>query len=234
METDFGIIGASGSDIRRGVTALKNPPNGGGLFTCGFHSQVVNARAVCMYYNKTNFAPLRSDSGDAVGGSVKGCLMRARSVTSTGFSIGLFINLLGTTESDSAYILGLGDGDPSPIVLAKAAPLDGLPTDSANTKVLRLSSETFLWETWLHLRLDAICNPNGDVVLRCMRNDLDTNPATLPIWEPITGMDDFIDDSLAVATNSDPLAGGYVGVCFQSTGIGLRGFSDCLQVSRQM
>lgn len=232
-ETDFGIIGATGSDVRRGVTAGQIPPNGGGLFVFGFNSQVVGAQAVGLYYNTTNFAPLRSDSADATGGAVRACLKRGRSVTPIGFSVGIFINLMGATTSDTAYILGLGDADPSPIVLAKAALIDGLPTDAANTKVLRMSSETYLWDTWHHLQLEAICNPNGDVVLKCKKSDLDSHPATAPNWVSIVGMDDYIDDSLAVASNSDPLAGGYVGFCFQSEGIGLRGYVDCFQADRQ-
>jgi hypothetical protein len=153
-------------------------------------------------------------------------------VAATGFSVGLFLCLQGTTENDMAYILGLADDDPSAIVLAKTSLIAGL--DPAASTVLRTSSETFTWDTWLDVRLDAIVNPNGDVVLKCMQNDLVTNPCNVPVWEEIGGMTDFIDDSLSILSGSAPLAGGYGGWFFQSEAIGARGLVDYFELYRQM
>lgn len=229
-ESDFSVFGAAAADIARGVTAGFTPPNGGGNFVFGFNSKVSGAKATGLYYNATNFAPLRDDNGYATGGSVRGCLKRGRSVSSVGYSIGLFIGLQATTENDTGYILGLSNDDPSAIVLAKTTPLTGLTSAAA----LAVSSETFTWDTWLHLRLDAIVNPNGDVVLKCFRNDLDTNPVTAPVWEAISGLSDFIDDSLGINSGSNPLAGGYGGWFFQSTAASMRGFIDQFELHRQM
>lgn len=231
-ESDFGIFGAAAGDIGRGVTAGFTPPNGGGNFVFGFNSKVTGAKAAGLYYNAAGFAPLRDDESNATGGSVCGALQRGRSVSAVGFSVGLFINLQSTTENDKAYILGLSDDDPSAIVLAKVAPITGL--DAEATTTLRVSSETFTWETWLQLRLDAIVNPNGDVVLKCLQNDLDINPVTSPNWEAIPGMADFIDDALGINSGSDPMAGGYGGWYFQSTISGARGLIDQFTMSRQM
>jgi hypothetical protein len=142
------------------------------------------------------------------------------------------MNLMATTTSDQAYILGLSDNDPSNIVLMKTSIGGGLdPTQT--TLILKISSDSFLWDTWIHLRLDSIVNPNGDVVLKCFKNNL-KNLCTTPVWEPITGMADFVDDSLGIASSSNPLGGGYGGFFFQSSISGVRGFIDQFQMFRQM
>lgn len=231
-ESNFGIFGAAAGSIARGVTAGFTPPNGGGNFVFGFNSKVAGDEAVGLFYNATGFAPLRDDELNATGGSVRGALQRGRSVASVGFSTGLFICLQATTENDKAYILGLSDDDPSAIVLAKVAPSSGL--DGEATTTLRTSSATYTWETWLHLRLDAIVNPNGDVVLKCYQSDLENYPVTSPNWEAIPGMTDFIDDALGINSGSAPMAGGYGGWFFQSTISGARSFIDQFEMYRQM
>jgi len=231
-EIDFGLFGAAAGDIARGVTAGFTPPNGGGSFVFGFNSRVAGSKAVGLFYNAANFAPLRDDAANATGGSARGCLKRGRSVNPLGFSVGLFVNLINATTEDKAYILGLSDADPHAIVLAKTSLGAGL--DPASTSILRVSSETFLWDTWLQLRLDSIVNPNGDVVLKCLQNDLTQHACNTPSWEAIPGMADFIDDALGIASGSDPLGGGYGGFCFQSSQSGARGFVDQFELHRQM
>jgi hypothetical protein len=231
-ESNFGIFGAAAADIARGVTAGFTPPNGGGNFIFGFNSKVTGDKTVGLYYNASGFAPLRDDEANATGGSVRGAVQRGRSVAAVGFSTGLFMCLQATTEDDKAYVLGLSDNDPSAIVLAKVALSAGL--DEEATTTLRTSSETFTWETWLHLRLDVIVNPNGDVVLKCFQNDLETYPVTSPNWEAIPGMTDFIDDALGINSESSPMAGGYGGWYFMSSISGARGFIDQFEMYRQM
>ena len=235
-ETDFGIFGATAADLARGVTSGFAVPSGGDTFTFGFNSKGTGNIATGLYYNATNFAPLRDDSANATGGSVRAALKRGVSVSATGFSIGIFCNLVTTTESDVAYVLGLSDNDPHSIVLAKTAL--NINLDQASTKILRVSSETFTWDTWLHLRLDSIVNPNGDVILKCFRNSLATHTVKAPTWVAISGMTDFVDDALGVASNDtgtpDPLAGGYAGFYFQSSKAGSRGFVDQFELYRQI
>jgi len=235
-ESDFSIIGASAADISRGVTAGFTKPrtNGSNNFAFGFNSKVTGGRATVLYYNAVNFAPLRDDDSNATGGSVRAALMRGRSVTSTGFSVFLVMNLQGTTESDTAYLLGLSDDDPAQIILAKTTPLAGLDPDAASTVALAKSTETFLWDVWTHLRLDAICNPNGDVVLKCFKNDLAAHYVNDPTWEAIPGMSDVVDDALGVNTQSNPLAGGYGGFGFSATKSECRSFVDQFEFFRQM
>jgi hypothetical protein len=233
-ESDFTLFGASAADIKRGVTAGITPPNGGGNFIFGFNSLVDESAAVGLYYNATDYAPLRDNSANPTGGSVRAALKRGQSPSPTGYSIGLYICLQGgsaPTISDSGYFLGLADNDPSEIVLAKVAPNAGL--DPEATTALRISSTTYLWDTWLHLRLDAIVNPNGDVVLKCFESDLDTYAVSSPNWQPIGGMADYIDDALGINSGSNPLAGGWGGWAFHSEQTNARGYIDHFEFHRQ-
>lgn len=234
-ETDWGIIGSDAQYIRRGVTAGFTPPNGGGSFVFGFRSTVAEDNVVGLYYNVTKYNPLVDEDSNATGGSVRGALQRYTSANALGFSVFLFMNLQGTTSSDTGYLLGLSNNDPHEIMLAKTTPSAGLdPTDTAT--VLRSSSQTYNVGTWLHLRLDAIVNPNGDTVLKCFQNDLTVpaNEVTNPDWVAISGMDDYIDDSLGINASSNPLAGGYAGFGFESTIVSAHALVDHVEVYRQM
>lgn len=233
-ESDFSLFGASAAEIRRGVTAGFTPPNGGGNFVFGFNSQVSDAVACGLYYNAAIFSPMKNDAGNPTGGSVRAAIKRGVSTTSTNYAAGIFLCLQGgsaPSESDTGYILGLADNDPSEIVLAKVAPNAGLDPTAATA--LRVSSATYTWDTWLQLRLDAIVNPNGDTVLKCFQNDLDTNAVTAPVWAAITGMNDFVDDGLGINSGSNPLAGGWAGFYFYSNQSESRGFFDSFEVHRQ-
>jgi hypothetical protein len=233
-ESNFAIFGASAAEVKRGVTAGFTPPNGGGNFVFGFNSQIATAAACGLYYDETDFSPLRNDASDPTGGSVRGALKRGVSTSATGFATSLFMCLQGGSTpsiNDTGYLLGLADNDPSEIVLAKVAPVVGL--DPTATTALRVSSATYTWDTWLHLRLDVIVNPNGDVVLKCFKNDLDNNLVTSPVWESIAGMDDFVDDGLGINSGSNPLAGGWGGWVFYSKQTSSRGFVDHFEIHRQ-
>jgi hypothetical protein len=100
--------------------------------------------------------------------------------------------------------------------------------------VLLRSNESFRDGTWLHLRLDAIANDTGDVVLNVYRNDLLLHPLTgAPAWQPMSGMDSFIDDALGIRTGSRPLSAGRAGFGFASKDVTRRAFFDQLEVLRQ-
>lgn len=232
-ETDWGIIGSDAQYVRRGVTAGFTPPAGGGNFVFGFRSTVAEDNAVGLYYNTTNYNPLIDEDSNATGGSVRGALQRYTSANALGFSVFLFMNLQGTTSAATGYLLGLSNNDPHEIMLAKTTISAGLdPTDTAT--VLRSSSQTYNVGTWLHLRLDAIVNPNGDTVLKCFQNDLDTYDVDDPTWAAISGMDDYIDDSLGINASSNPLAGGYAGFGFESSIVSAHALVDHIEVYRQM
>jgi len=235
-ELDWGFLssGLDAASVRRGVSAGFTPPSGGGSFVFGMNSLVATPGAVGLHVAATsnpNFAPLVDDSANPTGGSVRGALKRSVSSAPTGFAPFLFIGLQDANVSYLGYLLGLSDNHPHEVVLRKGTPAGGL--DPSAPDVLRTGSATYIADTWLHLRLDMIVNPNGDVVLKCMQNDLATNPVTAPVWTPIPGIADFVDDALGVNSGSAPLVGGYAGFGFQTAAAQRRALFDHLEVLRQ-
>ena len=213
--------------VDRGVTAGIAAPPGGGNFVFAFNSLAAVQGAVALFANLTNFAPM------AKGGSLRGCIQRGPGGGPTGFSPFFFLCCQGNSVNDSAYLLGLSDDDPHRVVLRKGAPAIGIP-DSEGQGVLLASGESFSQGTWLHLRLDAIVNDNGDIVLHVFENDLAEHPlGATPDWQPIPGMIDFIDDHLGIASGSQPHTSGRGGFGVAVKDVTRRAFFDHIELMRQ-
>lgn len=231
-ETDWTFLndGLDAATVDRGVTNGIARPPGGGNFVYGFNSLSTAQGAVGLFTNQANFAPM------AKGGSVRAALQRGVSGGPLNFAPFLFVGQQGPSVNDLGYVLGLGDGDPHHIVLRKGALSGGLPDIPPGTQgVLRRSTSTFTPGTWLHLRLDMIVNQNGDVLLQVFQNDLVAHPiGTAPSWQAIPGMDQFIDDALAVNSGSQPFTSGRGGFCFFTKDVTRRGFLDQVEVYRQL
>jgi hypothetical protein len=225
-------------DIERGATPAVTPPNGGGTFTYGLNSTVDVLGASGLYINLANFIPA-SDNGQ-----ITGAVQRGIQGNTTGAAPGLFMGLTGTTITDTGYILGLSDAEPARIILRKGRLIDGIPDQTPDPTVngnLMASSDTFAQGEWLHLRLDAITQGTGDVLLKCWINDLGTDPVTAPVWTIIPGMDGplptitgFIDDALQVNTGTAPLTSGYVGFSSTLEGLGRRAYFDHITAAYQV
>jgi hypothetical protein len=234
-ETDWIELAGSldGATLARGVTAGTVKPNSAGVnnFVFGWNSLLSTQGVHGLFVAQTNFNPLKNDALNATGGSIRGAVKRGVSggATQTGFAPMLFINLGGPSTDDVGYLLGLEDSEPHRIVLRKAAPSAGFGATGA----LRISSEAFNADTWLHLRLDAIFNANGDVVLKMFKSDLAVQDVEAPDWQPIPGMADFIDDTLGVNTGSVPLSGGQVGFAFFTKDLQKRAYVDHVEILRQ-
>jgi hypothetical protein len=136
-------------------------------------------------------------------------------------------------------MLGLSNADPYKITLVKGVLSSGIPSSAAADTVLAYSTESFNPDTWHHLRLDIITNPNGDVVLDCYSSDLDTYGVDEDDgWSAITGLSQFIDDALGANSydygNSDtPYVGGRAGFGFVTEAIQRRALFDHIRISRQ-
>lgn len=217
---DWGDLdgGLTTADVRRGVTngAVITPPAGGNSFVYGFNSITGDSVGAAGKYCKlADFDPT------ANGGSIRAAIKRLPSVGNTGFAPLLFFCAQGGPPSvnDEAYILGLENADPFRIVLRKAQIVSGVPpTDEEGSTFLRRSSNQFTIsdDLWMHLRLDALVQPNGDVLLKVFRSDLSQPGVDVanPDWQPITGMSDFVDDALAINSGSAPLLAGRAGFAF--------------------
>jgi len=249
-QQDWADLDSSLTDatLKRGVTAGIAGPAGGNSFVYGYNS--LDAEAVGAHgkvVDLTGFTPTGSlltvpDGG----GSVRGCVKRVSAPNNMGMSPMLIACAQGSGPSvnDYAYLLGLSDADPYEIVLAKAPILSGLAEADENVMILARSSTQYSMGDglWHHLRLDAIIQPNGDVLLQAFENDLATHPlGTAPVWTEIPGFPNgqpsgdygYIDDALFVATGLAPLWGGYWGWAYAvNAAINRRGAFDALEAYR--
>ncbi|MCG8424743.1 MAG: hypothetical protein MJE77_43185, partial [Proteobacteria bacterium] len=184
--------------------------------------------AVALFANQPDFAPM------AKGGSIRGCIQRGPGGGPTGFAPFFFLCSQGTSVHDTGYLLGLSDEDPHRIVVRKGAPAVGI-ADSEGPGALLASGQSFSQATWLHLRLDAIVNDNGDVVLKVFHNDLEAQPlGTPPNWQPVAGMAEFIDDHLGINSGSQPLTSGRGGFGVAVRDVTRRAFFDHIELMRQV
>lgn len=214
----------------RGVTAGVPRPNGGGSFVYAMNTLVNTPGTVARYTNQNNFAPM------AKGAIVEGALVRALSGGNTGWSAFLFCGAGGIDIADTAYLLGLSDGDPCTIELRKGAISVGLPDEAVGgaSKILRRSTGTVPIDEWVHLKLEQVVNDNGDVVLNVYRNDLVAHAVDVPTWVAIPGMTQIIDDAMGINTGSVPLTAGYAGFGATFADVARRAYFDQLAIARQL
>lgn len=229
------------ANLGRGVTSAIARPNGGGSFCFAFNSFTVASGAAGYFTNQPDFAP----TAPFKGGSIRGAVQRGLSAGLVGFSPMLFINLQGPSVNDVAYILGLQDDNPHRIALRKGSIATGIPNASPGGQgILRRSTSTFAAGTWHHLRLDAVVNLNGDVILKAFQSDL-VNPVSTPSWVPIGGLEDpvlagthgvgtaFVDDALGILSGSASLVSGRMGYAFATKDVARRGYFDHIECLRQ-
>jgi len=221
------------ASLRSGVTSGVTPPNGGGSFVYGFNSRTTGfsgARAL-KYTGAANFDPFPSNTG----GRITGALKRLPSGGNTGFAPFLFLLEQANDAAGVGYMLGLQDDDPSFITLRRGSLAQGLPAGLVGESgILRRGSESIPADTWVHLRLDAIVQGTGDVILRVFQNNLQINPVTAPVWQPVPGMDDFIDDALGINAGSPPLTGGRAGFGMFASDVSRRAAFDQITIARQL
>lgn len=224
-KTDWTTISDSLTSVRQGVTAGIAPPPGGGTFVYGINSQNNTPGVVAHYSTLAGFVPMPK------GGEVSAAMKRGMSGGPTGFAPFIYAGLGGTSSADVAYMLGLGDSDPSRIVLRKGSLAGGLPDGTiypapGHLGVLAKSTVTIPQDQWVQLRLEVVSNLNGDVVINCYSSDPSVNPVSSPVWTAIDGIPRFIDDSLAVNSGSAPLTSGRVGFGMQTKDVSRRAYFD--------
>lgn len=198
--------------VRRGVSMAPAFAAPDGNFIFGMHSLLSTAGVVAQRNNQAGFTP--SAAGKA--GVVEACIRRYN--VTLGYAP--FIGLLDNLDVDVAkgYLLGLSDEASYKICLKKGLVAeDILSTDSG---VLRSSTTAYTVSQWHHLKLEVVLNPQGDIVLNCYANDLDTYAPGSAVWTAIGGMDRYVDDSLGILQGALPYTGTYyfvMGAYFAAT-----------------
>jgi hypothetical protein len=233
--------GLTPDNVKRGVTAGVSPPAGGGTYAFGMRAVENVPGAVGLFCTQTDFSPM------AKGGRITGALRRTSIGAASGFAPFLFFNAGGSAASSVAYILGLSDENPCHIQLRKGAIADGLAAVSlvdpdTNPNVLMRSTDTFLADTWQHLRLDVIKQGTDDVILQVYRNDLLVHNVDSPVWVLVPGMEGasyptfigFVDDALGVNTGTTPLGGGRAGFAARFETSNRAVYFDHVAVDRQL
>jgi len=219
------------AEVAHDTTASLTPPNGGGTHVYAFNSlNGTVTGSAGKYCAIANFSPT------AYGTWAAGAVKRLSSAQNTGFSPFLFVHASGNDVSDNAYLLGLEDADPYRIVLRKGSIIGGVP-QANDGEYLRRSSQQYQIsdDLWHHIAVEAVRQPNGEVYLNCWENDLASNPVTAPVWNPIDGMTQFIDDVPGINSGSAPYTAGYCGFAFcVQEAIAVRAAFDHIQFKRQV
>jgi hypothetical protein len=212
---------ASTASIVRGVsTGRYAAPNGGGSRVFEFASQDNGTGGVALYCALPGVNPT------AKGGQISAALQRGPSAGYDSFAVFLFAQLTNTNMAGVAYMLGLGNADPSHVVVRKGDLASGLPDLAPGTQgVLARSSATYPVNVWYHLMLEIVVNAN-DVVINGYQSFPTLHPVGSPIWTPIPGLTSIIDDPLGVNTGSAPLTAGSMGYGFWSSDVARVGLVD--------
>lgn len=233
-EADWTQIPSPGldtSDVPRGVSSAFTPPDGGGSFVMGFRSVVTTTGFAGYTCAVSGYAPGSANKG----GSIR-CAMKRYS---SGAQFAPMMGLITSTDpaTGSAYILGLSEADGYQIALKKGYPAAGL--DPSGSDILRLSTSSWTdvgddSDAWKHLRLDVLVNPHDEVVIDVYENDLDTNAVTAPSWAAVTGMSQYVDDSVGILTGSTPYLGPFYFFFGQYSEVaGAESLFDHVQVYKQ-
>jgi hypothetical protein len=207
--------------VSRGVSNGFTPPSGGGSWVYGWNSLQSGSGAVGLYYNDANFAPT------VRGVSLRVAMKRQSGTDCTPF---LFANLSAADVGNNGYLIGLAqDESPARLIIVKGAPSSGLSIDNA----IDQSTAAYQVDEWLHLRLDVIVQPNGDVELQVFENDLGSQAVTAPVWVAVPGLESFVDDALGINSGNAPYLAGYCGFAYYTNAVGKNAFIDHLEAFRQ-
>ncbi len=214
-------------------------PPGGGTFCGAWKSLDATPGLSTRFFNGTGLAPAPK------GGVVQAALRRGIGAGETGFAPFLIICLGGTANTNNAYILGLADGSPSHLVLRKGQLVGGLPDVApGNQGVLWRSTDVWAVDTWVHIRLMAAVNLNGDTVLSVWQNDLTAPGATVldvdQNWVQVPGLNmldvsgsGITDDAAGINTGTPSLTSGRLGWGCWKNDVNRVAYIDHIQAAAQ-
>jgi hypothetical protein len=233
---DWVVLASSlgGADVAKGVTSGVAKPGGGGGFCYVMNALTATVGGCGLYASpqapNTNFNPLLK------GCDMSGAIQRGIANGLTGYSCWIFALAQGTAITNTAYMLGLSDGNPCHIELRKGSMQNGLPDEAPGgpNVVLARSTQTVEVGEWIHLRMEVICNPSGDTVINCFQSD--SGDVTSPNWIDIPGIPggpSFVDDVAGINSGSLPFVGGRAGFAAQFAGATRNARFDHMRLLKQ-
>lgn len=199
----FSDVLSTSSVARNPVTsAVVAMPNGGGDFAFGMHSRDNSPGVVAYYSVLTDFSPA------AKGGTMSGAIQKGVGAGSDDFSCWLFLCCGSTATTSYGYMLGLDDSATPRLTLRKGQLSSGITAAAPGAQgVLRRSAATYAIGEWVHVRLDAIKQPTGDMLLQVFASSLADNSVASPVWEAVPGLTDFTDDAGGINSSALNIAG---------------------------
>ncbi len=219
---------ASSAELVVGATMAPSlsPPDGS--FSFGGRALVSGEKFSGMLYN--GFYPLASGKG----GSIRAYLRKHTPITGTAAYAPMifFADDYDMVQDPSGYILGLSEGAPYYIMLAKGKLSNGLKTTAAGK--LQLGTTPYDSAQWIGLRLDLIHNPQGDLVLDVYYDSAGAPAA--PVWARPAGISAaFVDDRLGVLSGSLPnVSQKYMGFGVYTNALGAVAAIDYVRAFQQL
>lgn len=234
--SDWSTASGSEGGVLHGPT-LEVPPvePAGGDFTYAFNSSdTAGSGAVVLEYDHPSF-------DFTLGAKISGVLTKT-ATEGEGCSVFLFCNHgdgtgVGTTV-DEGYLLGIQNDGSNRIVLAKGPLANGVPAGEAGstvstTKIIARSSNSLAANEWIHLRLQAIVQIGGDVVLVPEYSTVAIGGT--PVWQPLPGMQDrYVDGVTEQLDAGPPIIIGRPGFGFEFTATTKGAAVDYIEGARQV
>jgi len=106
-------------------------------------------------------------------------------------------------QASNGYFLGLSEDAAPYLVMRRGLVSDGI---ILTNDYFRKSTSALANQTWYDIKLECVFNPQGDVVCTPYLN---TSVLATPSWDPILGMDEYIDDSLGIWSGDLPVSTTY-------------------------
>jgi hypothetical protein len=233
---DWAYLSGINGSVHHGPTLeVPTAESAAGDFAYGFNSdEEAGNGAVALVYKPPGFNFTK-------GGSISALVTKV-SAEGAGHSVFVLTQVGDGTAtgsvSDVAYMLGIQDDPTNRLVLCKGPVSAGIPagdpgTDNGLTRIIAKGSESVDPGDWIHVRLQAVVQTGGDVLLVAERSL--SGGVVSPVFQTIPGMPDRIVDGVTeITTGSAPLSSGRAGIGWHFNATNKTAGVDYIEGARQV
>lgn len=189
---------AAGDVVRNVTMMLIGSGEIDGSFVYGFRAITDEAGFAGKLCNVAGFNPI---TAALKLGTIRAMMRKHTSLD--GYSAMVFFANGSDVETAEGYMLGISEGTTPNLILKRGLLNSGL---SQSGSYLRKSTTPVSCATWYDVKLEAVYNPQGDIVLNCWINE---GTIASPVWAAIPGMAQVIDDSLGYLSGDEPPTGNF-------------------------